>query len=121
MDMNDPTRILIKKVDENGNTITGAHLEIYDSDNKKVAEFDSTSAGVEVDRLVVGKTYTLKETTVPAGYVKSNDVTFTVQDTKDVRTVTMTDKWTVTKFDKQLYSDKLTDRKSTRLNSSHTS
>ena len=105
---NDPTRVLIKKVDENGNTITGAHLEIYDPDNKKVAEFDSTSAGVEVDKLVVGKTYTLKETTVPAGYVKSNDVTFTVQDTKDVQTVTMTDKWTVTKFDKQLYSDKIT-------------
>ena len=57
---NDPTRILIKKVDEEGNAITGAHLEIYDSDNKKVAEFDSSADGNEIDRLVVGKTYILK-------------------------------------------------------------
>lgn len=105
---NAPTRILIKKADENGNTITGAHLEVYDSNNNKVTEFNSTSSGVEIDRLVAGKTYVLKETDVPAGYVKSNDVTFTVNDTKDVQTITMTDKWTVTTFDKQLYSDKLT-------------
>lgn len=52
---NDPTRILIKKVDEEGKAITGAHLEIYDSDNKKVAEFDSSADGNEIDRLVVGK------------------------------------------------------------------
>lgn len=103
---NDPTRILIKKVDEEGKAITGAHLEIYDSDNKKVAEFDSSADGNEIDRLVVGKTYILKETSVPSGYVKADNVSFLVQDTKEIQTVTMTDKWTKTEFAKISLADK---------------
>lgn len=105
---NDPTRILIKKVDEEGKAITGAHLEIYDSDNKKVAEFDSSADGNEIDRLVVGKTYILKETSVPSGYVKADNVSFLVQDTKEIQTVTMTDKWTKTEFAKISLADKKT-------------
>lgn len=105
---NDPTRILIKKVDEEGKAITGAHLEIYDSDNKKVAEFDSSADGNEIDRLVVGKTYILKETSVPPGYVKADNVSFLVQDTKEIQTVTMTDKWTKTEFAKISLADKKT-------------
>lgn len=105
---NDPTRILIKKVDEEGKSITGAHLEIYDSDNKKVAEFDSSADGNEIDRLVVGKTYILKETSVPPGYVKADNVSFLVQDTKEIQTVTMTDKWTKTEFAKISLADKKT-------------
>lgn len=105
---NDPTRILIKKVDEEGKAITGAHLEIYDSDNKKVAEFDSSADGNEIDRLVVGKTYVLKETSVPSGYVKADNVSFLVQDTKEIQTVTMTDKWTKTEFAKISLADKKT-------------
>lgn len=65
-----------------------------------MAEFDSSADGNEIDRLVVGKTYILKETSVPPGYVKADNVSFLVQDTKEIQTVTMTDKWTKTEFAK---------------------
>lgn len=102
---NAPTRTLIKKVDENGNTIAGAHLQILDTSGSVVKEFDSTTDGVEITNLVSGSKYTLKETTVPDGYVKASNVEFTVADTKEVQTVTMTDKWTVTKIHKKALSD----------------
>lgn len=102
---NAPTRTLFKKVDKNGDAIVGATLQIIDENGNVVKEFTSTSAGVEITNLVSGATYTLKETSAPAGYVKADDVTFTVEDTEEVQTVTMVDPWTETKIHKKSLAD----------------
>lgn len=41
--------------------------------------------------LVVGETYTLRETFAPYGYLKATDITFTVSDTAEVQPVEMKD------------------------------
>lgn len=97
---NDPTRILFRKVDENGDAIIGAHLQVYDSDGELITEFNSAVEGVEVDHLNAGETYILKETVVPDGYTKADDMEFVVQDTPNVQDIVMTDKWIVTSFSK---------------------
>ena len=41
--------------------------------------------------LEAGQTYTLREEFAPYGYLKASDVTFTVEDTKEVQKVQMKD------------------------------
>lgn len=97
---NDPTRILIKKVDENGTAIEGAQLTITDMSGNAISTFLSTRDGVEIHGLKVGATYWVQESKVPSGYVKAEDITFTVENSKDIQTITMTDPWTKTSFEK---------------------
>ena len=52
-------------------------------------------------RLVVGKSYILKETKPADGYVTATDVTFTVKDTGEIQTVEMKDDTTKVKVSKQ--------------------
>ncbi len=88
-----------EKVDEDGNPVSGAKLQIVDKDGKEIASWTTDGTAYRLDRvLVIGETYTLKELEAPEGYQLAEDVTFTVDDSKvgpgedKVITIKMVDK-----------------------------
>lgn len=68
----------ITKVDENGNLIEGALLQVLDKDNTIVNEWTSTKNAHVITTLNDGETYTLHEVSSPSGYTLASDVTFTM-------------------------------------------
>lgn len=98
------TKVAISKVDASGNPVSGATLQLWDG-NQIIDEWVSESTAKQfVGKLVVGKTYTLKETNAPDGYAQAAEKTFTVRDTEEVQSVTMKNtktKISVSKKDKE--------------------
>ena len=75
--------VVTNKVDENGNPLVGATLQILDKDGNVVDEW--VSDGTEHISLIPEGEYTLHEVGAPDGYVCSADHTFTVKvEEKDV-------------------------------------
>ncbi len=90
-----PTRVEIsKKSALDGSLLSGALLQIYDG-NTKVYEW-RTDGKVRtlVGKLTAGKTYRLHEEEAPKGYLKAEDVTFTVSTTGATDKVEMIDDYT---------------------------
>ena len=105
------TNIAIQKVDNHGNPVAGAKLQILETTTDKdgnivpaadkdgkaivVKEYTSTSdaAGIDISKDVMGdKTYILRESEAPFGFDLSKDVTFTVTGTKEkAQVIMMTD------------------------------
>lgn len=97
------TKIALAKVDKNTKKcISGAVLQLTDkdgnivqvpdSDGKLVDSWTSTDEPFSVEGiLVVGETYKLSEISPPEGYCSTEPVTFTVEDTPKVQTITMED------------------------------
>ncbi|MBO4538621.1 MAG: hypothetical protein J5694_07165, partial [Erysipelotrichaceae bacterium] len=87
--------IPVIKVDEDGEPVAGAKLQIFDAEGTKVAEWVTTTEPKEVN-LTAGS-YTLHEDTAPTGYDKAEDIEFTVDmeghinGDADIVTITMTD------------------------------
>lgn len=95
---NDVTKVRLSKKDATtGEELPGAHLKLVDEDGNVVDEWVSTDEPHYMEKLVVGKTYTLHEDLAPLGYATASDVTFTVKDTNDVQEVEMKDE--ITKVD----------------------
>ena len=86
----DFTKLQLNKVDENGNAVKGASLQLLNKENTVVKEWTTSDRAVQFDRLPQGE-YTLREVKAPAGYVKAADVKFTLKDTADIQKVTMKD------------------------------
>ena len=89
--------IPFEKVNSSGARIAGAHLELYNATPSKISEWDSSASAAHTESLEPG-TYTLKETTVPNGYLQASDLTFTVAidgtilvNSVAVQSVSMTD------------------------------
>ena len=72
--------IKIAKIDEDTNAyLANAHLQLIDSDNNIIDEWDSTTTPHQSQQKISsGKTYTIRETRTPNGYTSINDVTFTI-------------------------------------------
>lgn len=88
-----PTKIVVRKLDDNGKPVTGAKLQILDKDKKVIVEWTTDGKEHLIEgKLVVGETYTLHEVSAPDGYEVAKDIEFTVKDTADEQIVTMTDK-----------------------------
>ncbi len=87
--LHDMGNVTVKKVDQEGNLLEGATLQILDKDKNVVEEFESTEEAVMVTDLMSG-IYTLHEVKAPAGYFIADDVEFTIEN-DDVEVV-MTDK-----------------------------
>ncbi|NLY09409.1 MAG: Cna B-type domain-containing protein [Tissierellia bacterium] len=66
----DPLSLMIQKTDEESRILPGAVFTLFNDKDEEIKAFTTAYDGkVEITRLEVGKTYTLRETTAPAGYV----------------------------------------------------
>ena len=90
---NKPTKISIKKTDlTTGVELEGAKLTVLDNDGNVVDSWTSVKGEEHlIERLTVGETYTLREELAPYGYLKAEEVTFTVEDTAEIQKVEMKD------------------------------
>lgn len=73
------------------NYVEGAKLEVRDDQNRVVDSWTSTKEDHYVSGLEEGKTYTLIEETAPEGYVRAEEITFTVTKEKVDQEVNMFD------------------------------
>ena len=82
------------------NYVEGAKLEVRDGQNRVVDSWTSTKEDHYVSGLEEGKTYRLVEAEAPKGYVKADDIFFTVSNEKKNESVIMKDsKITASKTD----------------------
>lgn len=82
------------------NYVEGAKLEVRDDQNRVVDSWTSTKEDHYVSGLEEGKTYRLVEAEAPKGYVKADDIFFTVSNEKKNEAYIMKDKQvSVTKTD----------------------
>jgi surface protein len=72
----DMVPVAIRKVDDKGNMLTDAVLQILDAENNVVVEFTTTNNDYIVD-LLPGA-YTLHEISAPSGYAVAEDIEFSV-------------------------------------------
>lgn len=98
----DHTKVEISKTDITGETeVEGAHLQILNQDGEVVEEWTSTNEPHLIEYLPVGE-YTLHEESAPteSGYVRAEDVTFTVEETGEIQQVSMKDDHTKVEISK---------------------
>lgn len=90
---NEPTIFEFTKSDiTTGVELDGATLTVLDKNGKEVDKWTSVKGEPHVIKyLVVGETYTLREEFAPYGYLKAEDMTFTVVDTTEIQKVEMKD------------------------------
>ena len=90
---NEPTKISVKKTDlTTGVELEGAKLTVLDQDGNIVDSWTSVRGEEHlIERLTVGETYTLREELAPYGYLKAEEITFTVEDTAEIQKVEMKD------------------------------
>ena len=90
---NEPTKITVKKTDlTTGVELEGAKLTVLDQDGNVVDSWTSVKGEEHlIERLTVGETYTLREELAPYGYLKAEEITFTVDDTAEIQKVEMKD------------------------------
>ncbi len=84
--------VSVSKTDITGeNEIIGAQIEVSDENGVVIDQWTSTESEHKISGLEVGKTYTLKETIAPGGFVQSNSISFTVDDDEKNQHVVMKD------------------------------
>ena len=81
----------ISKVDEDGKPISGAQLQILDSNNGIIDSWTTDGTDHVVTAKLEKGTYKLHEVAAPNGYEVAEDISFTYPQT-DSKTITMTDK-----------------------------
>ena len=97
----DYTKVQISKQDiTTGEEIPGAKLTIFDKDGKEVETWVSEEKPHYIEKLPVGE-YTLREETAPDGYLRAEDVAFSVKETGEIQTVVMKDDYTKVEISKQ--------------------
>ncbi len=94
--------VITKKVDEQGNPLSGALLQIIDSNGNVVDEW--LSDGTEHESMLPEGNYILHEVSAPEGYIKAKDQAFTVKVVeKDVVATTDHDDSVCTHYPTELY------------------
>ncbi len=90
----DPILYKVKKVDIDGNIVENANIELYHN-NELLTTFVTSKEATDISSyLTEGESYRLHEISAPAGYLISDDVSFTVNAKKDEFTIiTMTDEY----------------------------
>lgn len=100
---NDRTKVEISKQDATtGVELPGAKLKVIEKETgKTVDEWTSTDQPHIIEKLEVGKTYTLIEDLAPLGYATAQAVDFTISATGEVQKVVMKDEVTTVEISKQ--------------------
>lgn len=90
---NEPTAVEITKSDiTTGVELDGAYLQVIDQEGNVIDSWESSKEEPHVIKyLTAGETYTLREEFAPYGYLVSNDISFTVEDTAEIQKVEMKD------------------------------
>lgn len=90
---NKPTKTEFVKTDiASSEELEGATLTVLDSEGKVIETWTSKKGEPHIIKcLEVGKTYTLREEIAPYGYLKAQEIEFTVQDNTDMQRVEMKD------------------------------
>lgn len=71
-----------------GVELNGASLSVLDEDGNVIDSWTSVKDEPHVIKyLTVGKTYILRESLAPLGYLKTTDVKFTIEDTAEIQKV----------------------------------
>lgn len=99
----DYTKVSISKTDiATGAEVPGAHLQIVDSEGNVLAEWVTDGQPHYIERLPVGN-LVLIETMAPTenGYVRAENVSFTVQPTGEIQRVEMKDDFTKVEISKK--------------------
>ena len=92
---NSQTVVHFSKVDkETGEELPGAVLELYAPDGSLLDTWETTDIPHVIPGLPVGEGYVLREVTAPEGFEVAADVTFRVEDTTEIQTITMEDEKT---------------------------
>ena len=92
---NSQTVVHFSKVDaETGEELPGAVLELYTPDGSLLDTWETTEIPHVIPGLPVGEGYVLREVTAPEGFEVAEDVTFNVEDTTEIQTITMEDEHT---------------------------
>ncbi len=86
----DITKVEVSKTDSSGKELPGAKLEILNESGDVVESWTSGEKPNYIEMLPIGE-YTLREEKAPEGYLKAEDVKFTVKDTGEVQKVVMVD------------------------------
>lgn len=81
-----------KKAITGEDELEGATLTVLDEDENIIDTWESGKDTHKIEGLVVGKTYTLRETITPDEYVQATDIQFKVENTKEIQKVEMIDK-----------------------------
>lgn len=92
---------LSKKDVTTGNELLGASMTLLDSEGKVIESWTSGNEPHIIRGLTVGQSYILREDLAPLGYVKSSDITFTVEDNDKVQKVEMIDEIIKVQISKQ--------------------
>lgn len=90
---NIPTTFEFTKTDiTSGVELSGARLSVFNKEGELVDTWISEASKPHIiKKLIVGETYTLVEELAPVGYLKAEDITFTVEDTEEIQKVDMKD------------------------------
>ena len=92
---NSQTVVHFSKVDKDtGEELPGAVLELYAPDGSLLDTWETTDIPHVIPGLPVGEGYVLREVTAPEGFEVAADVTFNVEDTTEIQTITMEDEKT---------------------------
>ena len=91
--VDDTTKVEIRKLDiTTDEELIGATLQLIDENGVVVEEWVSYELPHFIEaKLIAGKTYTLKETAAPDGYMIANSIEFTVNEDGTANTVVMYD------------------------------
>lgn len=97
---NQPTTVEVTKADiTTGIELDGASMSVLDKDGNVIDSWTCVKDSPHViKRLLVGKTYILREELAPYGYLRATDVEFTISDTAEVQKVKMEDEVPVARF-----------------------
>lgn len=90
---NQPTTVEFRKSDlTTGVELDGATLTVLDKDGNEIDKWTSVKGEPHIiKRLHVGETYILREEFAPYGYLKAEEVEFTITDTAEIQKVEMKD------------------------------
>ena len=99
------TKLDIEKNDfVTGKPVEGATLQIIDKDGNVVAEWVTGKEPYHIEGIAPGD-YILRETIAPEGYIRTEEVKFTLEDNGEIQKVEMLDDYTKLKISKKDIAD----------------